>query len=556
MKSETAPKLLRCAVYTRKSSEEGLDQAFNSLHAQREACEAYIKSQAHEGWRLVPTAYDDGGFSGGSLERPGVRQLMADVDAGKIDIVVVYKVDRLTRSLADFAKLVDRFDKTGASFVSITQSFNTTTSMGRLTLNVLLSFAQFEREVTGERIRDKIAASKAKGMWMGGNLPLGYDAPTDPTTRALVVNEAEAAQVRLIFERYLALGHGSGLAVWLDQNGIRSKAHVTRRGRTTGGVPFSRGALFYLLKNRTYLGEITHKARTFPGAHPGIVDPEVFVAAQALMAANTQQRGERPQRAATMALKGLLFDADGDPMSPTFTYGRGGRLYRYYASAPMQSGFRRAKNDETIRRVPADSIEPIVRATLERLTRRVGAALPTLIRAEVHEHELHLAVAGSTVLAAHADPQRELQRLQARLGEGERALFDAADPQAVRIVLPVRLTFRGGRTWLVSSDGRAAPRPAKLDKKLVKALRASHRLAEECGLKGGPPEATLAARPLSTYERRLCRLAFLAPEIQAAILAGRQPASLNLQRLMRSDIPLAWDDQRSALDLEPSAMAA
>jgi len=554
MKTDPHAKLLRCAVYTRKSSEEGLDQAFNSLHAQREACEAYIKSQAHEGWRLVPTAYDDGGFSGGSLERPGVRQLMADVDAGKIDIVVVYKVDRLTRSLADFAKLVDRFDKTGASFVSITQSFNTTTSMGRLTLNVLLSFAQFEREVTGERIRDKIAASKAKGMWMGGNLPLGYDAPTDPTTRALVVNEAEAAQVRSIFEHYLALGHGSALAAWLEQNGICSKARTNSRGQSTGGAPFSRGALFYLLNNRTYLGEITHKGRSFPGAHPGIVDSEVFAAAQALLASQTQRRGERPQRAATMALKGILFDADGDPMTPSFTYGRGGRLYRYYASAPMQAGFRRAKGDETIRRVPAREIEPIVRAALERLTRRAGAAPPTLRRAEVHDHELHLLIGASSILAAHGDPEREIDRLRARLGNGERACFDAADPEVVRIALPVRVKLRGGRTWLESANDQVAPRRARLDKKLVNALRAGHRLAEERGLKGSS-EAKALSRPMSTYERRLCRLAFLAPDIQAAILAGRQPDSLNLQRLMQDEIPLAWEAQNSAFELTPAIAA-
>jgi site-specific DNA recombinase len=258
-------KSLRCAVYTRKSSEEGLDQAFNSLHAQREACEAYIKSQAHEGWRLITTAYDDGGFSGGNMERPGLRRLMSDLDTNKIDVVVVYKVDRLTRSLADFAKLVDRLDAANASFVSVTQAFNTTTSMGRLTLNVLLSFAQFEREVTGERIRDKIAASKAKGMWMGGNVPLGYDAPVDMTTRALVVNETEATQVRLIFKKYLELRCGSALAAWLEQNAIRPKAHVSSRGRPTGGATFSRGALFYLLKNRTYLGEILHKGRSYPG---------------------------------------------------------------------------------------------------------------------------------------------------------------------------------------------------------------------------------------------------------------------------------------------------
>jgi site-specific DNA recombinase len=552
MTSATATRPLRCAVYTRKSSEEGLDQAFNSLHAQREACEAYIKSQAHEGWRLVPAAYDDGGFSGGNMERPGLRQLMADLDAGKIDIVVVYKVDRLTRSLADFAKLVERLDAKSASFVSVTQAFNTTTSMGRLTLNVLLSFAQFEREVTGERIRDKIAASKAKGMWMGGNIPLGYDAPADATTRALVVNEAEAAQVRLIFQRYLELGCGSTLAIWLAQNGIRSKLHVTRRGRTTGGAPFSRGALFYLLKNRTYLGEIPHKERTYPGAHPAIVDAETFAAAQALLSANTQRHKGRPRRVEGLALKGLLFDTDGMPMTPTFAYGRGGRLYRYYVSAPPAWGVERQTDDGEIRRIPADAVESIVRDALQRLARRPGAEPPALRRVEIHDEELHLCVARVPILAAHAEPHRELERLRQRLGEEERARFDEHDPSAVRLILPVRIKLRGGRTWLMAPDGRPAVHVG-VDKTLVGALRAAHRLATECGLKDGPAAAALRSRPLTTYERQLCRLAFLAPDIQAAILAGRQPLSLNLKRLLQAPLPAAWPDQRETLALAEGA---
>ena len=548
MTGATTTRLLRCAIYTRKSSEEGLDQAFNSLHAQREACEAYIKSQAHEGWRLIPTAYDDGGFSGGNMERPGLRQLMADLDGGKIDVVVVYKVDRLTRSLADFAKLVERLDAASASFVSVTQAFNTTTSMGRLTLNVLLSFAQFEREVTGERIRDKIAASKAKGMWMGGNIPLGYDAPTDAATRALVVNEAEAAQVRLIFRRYLELRCGSALALWLEGNAIRSKLHVTRRGRRTGGVPFSRGALFYLLKNRTYLGEIPHKDRSYPGAHPGIVEPETFAAAQALLAANTQRQNARPRRVEGLALKGLLFDANGAPMSPTFAYGRGGRLYRYYASAAPAWGMERGKDEGEIRRVPAEAVDSVVRDALQRLVRRPGGAAPTLRRVELHDQELHVCVARASLFAAHGEPDRELERLSHRLGEGERAVFDDEDPAAVRVILPVRVKLRGGRTWLMAPDGRPAVHVG-VDKTLVSALRAAHRLAAECGLKDGPAGAEQQSRPMTTYERQLCRLAFLAPDIQADILAGRQPLSLNLKRLLQGPIPAAWTDQRVALEL-------
>ncbi|HEX3756874.1 MAG TPA: recombinase family protein, partial [Rhizomicrobium sp.] len=290
-------KLLRCAVYTRKSTDEGLDQAFNSLHAQREACEAYILSQKAEGWKLLAIAYDDGGFSGGTMERPALKRLMADVEAARIDIVVVYKVDRLTRSLSDFARIVDVLDKAASSFVSVTQAFNTTTSMGRLTLNVLLSFAQFEREVTGERIRDKIAASKKKGMWMGGSLPFGYDTPNDLTTRALVINPPEADLVRRIFTRYHQDGSVHRLMRWLNDQGYRTKITTSRKGHTRGGVPFGRGALLHLLKNRHYLGEIVHKAVSYPGAHPAIIDSALFAAVQARIASNRRERRPRSVQA-------------------------------------------------------------------------------------------------------------------------------------------------------------------------------------------------------------------------------------------------------------------
>lgn len=265
----------RCAIYTRKSSEEGLDQSFNSLHAQREACETYVLSQASEGWEALAEHYDDGGFSGGNTDRPGLQALLADIEAGKVDIVVVYKIDRLTRSLADFARIVEIFETHECSFVSVTQSFNTTGSMGKLMLNVLLSFAQFEREVTGERIRDKIAASKARGLWMGGVPPLGYDPPTDGS-RTLKVVEEEAERVRHIFTRYLELGSVHALQRDLEARGIHSKLHVTARGRRMGGLKFSRGALFHLLRNRVYLGQITHKGEVHDGEHEAIVDAELF----------------------------------------------------------------------------------------------------------------------------------------------------------------------------------------------------------------------------------------------------------------------------------------
>ncbi len=274
------------------------------------------------------------------MERPALKRLLVDIAAGRIDVVVVYKIDRLTRSLGDFARMVELFDTNKVSFVSVTQAFNTTTSMGRLTLNVLLSFAQFEREVTGERIRDKIAASKAKGMWMGGLPPLGYDLPTDPTTRALVVNPAEAETVRLIFATYLELGSVHAVMRRLDERGIRSKLKTTRKGRSIGGLPFNRGALFHLLRNKVYRGRIVHGGKDHPGAHPAIVDEDIFQAVQAKLTEGARRKRETPSRVGQALLKGRIFDADGEAMSPTFTHGARGQVYRYYVSASLQQGGR------------------------------------------------------------------------------------------------------------------------------------------------------------------------------------------------------------------------
>ncbi|MBN8998662.1 MAG: recombinase family protein [Rhizobiales bacterium] len=317
----------RCAIYTRKSSEEGLEQDFNSLDAQREACEAYILSQRHEGWIALPAMYDDGGISGGTMERPALKRLLADVAAGKIDAVVVYKVDRLTRSLADFAKIVEIFDQRQVSFVSVTQAFNTTSSMGRLTLNVLLSFAQFEREVTGERIRDKIAASKKKGMWMGGLPPLGYDVQD----RKLVVNQAEAATVTFIFERYQALKSVRLLQAELDRRGIVSKLRKRDNGPSRGGQPIGRGALYAMLSNRLYRGEIVHKDVSHPGQHDAIIEAPLFNEVQQILAANRVDRERGTNADEPSLLAGLLFDADGLRMTPTHASKKGVR-YRYYVS--------------------------------------------------------------------------------------------------------------------------------------------------------------------------------------------------------------------------------
>src|SRR5690349_2375275 len=304
---------VRCAIYTRKSSEEGLDQEFNSLQAQREACEAFINSQRHEGWVCLPAAYDDGGFSGATMERPALQRLLADITAGRVDTIVVYKIDRLTRALADFAKIVEILDARGASFVSVTQQFNTTTSMGRLTLNVLLSFAQFEREVIGERIRDKIAASKRKGMWMGGIPPLGYRAQDGK----LLVIESEAEIVRMIFRRYAALGSVRLLKDELEAQAIKSKTWTSASGHLIGGNPFSRGALYLILQNRLYRGEIVHKGQSHPGEHTPIVDQPLWDAVRAQLAGNTAERNSGARTRQPSLLAGLLFDGDGNRMTPT-----------------------------------------------------------------------------------------------------------------------------------------------------------------------------------------------------------------------------------------------
>lgn len=529
-------KATRCAIYTRKSSEEGLDQAFNSLHAQREACEAYVKSQAAEGWRALPTIYDDGGFSGGNMERPGLEALLADVDAGRIDTVVVYKVDRLTRSLGDFARIVDRLDAAGASFVSVTQAFNTTSSMGRLTLNVLLSFAQFEREVTGERIRDKIAASKSKGMWMGGNLPLGYDVPTDLTTRALVVNEAEADTVRHIFRTYLELGSGHALVARLSAEGVRSKVRETRAGKLIGGNHLCRGALFHLLQNRTYLGEIPHGEKTYPGAHPAIVDAALFDAVQATIASHRRQYVARPTRAAAMPLRGRIFDADGLPMSPAFTHGREGKVYRYYVSAPLQQGRAVRPDPNAIRRVAASEIEDLVARDMRlRLRAQDDADLSSLL-VSVKRVELE-AQAVRIVLVRSSLPRWAVAECD----------LHPTDETLVVATLNIRCRMRGGRTFITGPAGVEAVRRSRRDPKLIAGLQQGHRAALAMGWRSADGSITQAqmSAPAYAYDRSLCRLAFLAPDIQRSIMEGRQPVAVNLALLLEEDIPASWPAQRA-----------
>jgi len=525
------PPLRRCALYTRKSSEEGLDQEFNSLDAQREACESYVKSQSGEGWKALPAHYDDGGISGGTMERPALQRLLADIAAGKVDVVVVYKIDRLTRSLADFARIVEIFERHDVSFVSVTQAFNTTSSMGRLTLNVLLSFAQFEREVTGERIRDKIAASKKKSMWMGGAVPLGYDIPVNGS-RMLIVNDAEAALVRRIFALYLELGSVHAVATMLSGEGLVSKRRVSRGGKTLGGLPFSRGALFHLLRNRLYLGEIPHREEHHPGLHAAIVSPELFNAAQRQLSANARRRSGSRTEAAASLLTGRIFDTDGQPMSPAFAHGRNGRLYRYYVSAPLQQGKARATDDRAPRRISAPAIESALSTALARLLPdAANDPLTSVVRIETHESGVDLLL-----------PINRLARLRRGLGSGETADPEAGDRRYLRLRLPLRLRIRAGKTEVLGgTEPHQRPDPT-----LVRALRTAHALVEWD--RSGAP--SLSESPDTPWRRKLVRLAFLAPDLQSAILEGRQPKGMNLAALMVQDVPLSWAEQRRVFGME------
>lgn len=544
----------RCAVYTRKSTEEGLEQSFNSLDAQREACEAYITSQRHEGWTLLKDAYDDGGFSGGNMNRPGLTRLLADVQAGKVDVVVVYKVDRLTRALSDFAKIVEILDARGASFVSVTQSFNTTSSMGRLTLNVLLSFAQFEREVTGERIRDKIAQSKARGMWMGGPVPLGYRVEN----RMLLVDETDAATVRHIYQRYLSLGSGSALIEELRADGYRTKLRQTSAG-PRGGVPFSRGMLFALLSNRIYLGEIVHKGVAHPGAHDAIVPFELWDAVQTQVAA--QRNGIKPRgHAETYSLlAGIMRDGLGRRMSPSHAV-RSGRRYRYYVTHASEL----VTGGPEAWRMPAQDVELIVFKQLSQLLgnrKRIaalasageaGVAAAALTAAEQLTARLDashgrralvaLLVTSVTVRQDEVEVVIDPLALLRTLGLPER---DGAFP--ITMIAPAIRIRRGKDVKLVLAD--ASGSATRRDDQLV-GLIAEARSTRELLLAN--PALTITQLCI---EHRLCRkrvaklirLSFLSPQLADQIVAGNHPVRVTTRRLLDADLPLWWDQQERLL---------
>lgn len=544
-------KPLHCAIYTRKSTDEGLEQPFNSLHAQRLACEAYIRSQAGEGWVISANAYDDGGFSGGDLRRPALQRLLHDLEAGLVDAVVVYKVDRLTRSLGDFARLVEVFDRARASFVSVTQAFNTTNSMGRLTLNILLSFAQFEREITGERIRDKIRASKALGLWMGGAVPIGYMV-AEGSRAVLAVSESDARTVRIIFQKFLELGNTHRLQEWLTQEGIRSKRRVTRAGKLVGGHIFSRGALKHLLRNRIYIGEIVHKGTSHPGRHPAIVDRATFDATQTLLDDLSRRHRGRITRAHRTLLNGLMFDADGAPMKPIFSRrNSGGTNYAYYASVAPPGDGAGDRRDGAIRRVPTYLVDSFIRTWAARLTNmsldEVGSRkIRSLVaRLEVHPSSVIIVVPAKS-LSQISRRRDALDAARATLAPGEEARRDPNDANRIRVTMPVRLVARGGRTWPTPPQGHATGIVGRPDPKLVRDLRAGHAVLRRCNVELDGFDRTLlrkASAPKGGRDRRLSRLAFLAPEIQRAILAG---APL---RYPVGEVPLSWPEQRRLFGL-------
>jgi DNA invertase Pin-like site-specific DNA recombinase len=524
-----APRTIRCVIYTRVSTDHGLEQDFNSLDAQYEASQAYIRSQAHAGWTLLRLKYDDGGFSGGNTDRPALQRLLQDIRAGKVDVIVVYKVDRLTRSLADFAKLVELFDQHNVSFVSVTQQFNTTTSMGRLTLNVLLSFAQFEREVTSERIRDKIAASKRKGLWVGGMVPLGYDTKE----RKITVNEAEANCVRAIFHSYLKLGSLKMLMADLRKRGIVTKVRILKTGNTVGGIAFTRGPLAHLLRNRFYIGEVKFKGETFKGEQPAIVDYKVFEAVQ--MKLSKQRNGHTTTRLKSEALlTGRIFDDHGNRMSPTYARKKGIK-YRYYLSSAILNG--QPDNSGSVSRVPALEIEKLVvksvRGHLNLPTDSTDD--PTLIR----DHIIRVEVQPDQLIIELSNGGVEAGSQQKRDRQTIKIPWQKKSPTRRReILLPENVTSEARRP--IRSESRAL---------LVAAISRGRRWLDEL-IKNPTATVQTIADCANCSPRKVnmtISLAFLAPDLVKAAIEGRLPHGMGLTRLC--ELPPEWPRQYRALGL-------
>jgi site-specific DNA recombinase len=551
---------VRCAIYTRKSSEEGLDQSFNSLEAQREACCAFVLSQKHEGWAVLSNRYDDGGVSGGTMERHGLKQLLNDIRAGKVDTVVVYKVDRLTRSLTDFAKIIEIFDSHTVSFVSVTQQFNTTSSMGRLTLNVLLSFAQFEREITGERIRDKIAASKKKGMWMGGLVPLGYNC----VDRRLVINPIEADTVRRIFRQYLRLGCVSKLKQFLEHKQIRSKTRTSNAGRTNGGATYSRGALYHLLNNRIYVGETVHRKESYIGQHRPIVTRELWDRVAARLRKNNQTHRNGKSHSTPSLLSGKLFDSSGVRFTPTHSV-KNGKRYRYYTS---QSVVRNVGTKPTITRFPAQELEQFVisqihlllrdpskctagmkdRPSKEVATERVKQLSKEWPALELSKRQgfvgnlLRRVTIGQTEVWIEIDKRTLLATL---LGRKPEALFPSRRYKSdiLRLAGDFKVMRRGGELRVILPQGDRCFKSERVPS-LVKAVARARGwyekiVAGEVTTIGQLAEKSGLSR---RYVRRILQFAHLSPQITESLLTGKHRPNLTLKEFLRG-VPLNWREQ-------------
>ena len=521
---------VRCAIYTRKSSEEGLEQEFNSLDAQYDACKAYIASQRHEGWTLNRERYDDGGISGGTMERPALKTLLADVVAGKVDVIVIYKIDRLTRSLADFARIVEHLEKASASFVSVTQSFNTKTSMGRLMLHVLLSFAQFEREVGAERVRDKIAASKAKGMWMGGTVPLGYDVED----RKLVINPGEAETLRGLFGAFVRLKSIQATLRWAEQQGLKTKQRH-RLGKLTGGNAFGYGSLRCLLSNRTYVGEVEHKGRVYPGQHEVILERQLFDDAQVTLAILSNEAVRGPKLVSGSLLQGLIVDRHGRTMGPVHTT-RSGQRFRYYVTHPKTI----RDGDAAAYRLSATAIESIC---CDLLAEHIAGQVSS-IDAEAEAKRL------ATLLASTDRRQKReliIERVRkVTIGDGTLQLHLNEGSMLERSIERIR---HGNDAKLVVGELAQTEGPTP-HPQLIVLLKDAQRA-----------QALALAKPNFTLERlavmfgrsterykRLLRLSYLSPTIVSAIITGKQPAHLTGRFLQNLDgLPLSWADQDALL---------
>jgi site-specific DNA recombinase len=550
----------RCAIYTRKSSEEGLDQDFNSIEAQREAGEAYVRSQAHEGWTVVPDRFDDGGFSGGNMDRPALTRLMEAVAAGKIDVVVIYKIDRLTRSLTDFARLAETFDKHKVSFVSVTQQFNTTNSMGRLMLNVLLSFAQFEREITGERIRDKIAASKKKGMWMGGPIPMGYLVKD----RRLTINDTEAATVRRIFSLYLELGDVPTLLERMAGDGIVTPPRKSTGGRSSGSKPFTRGHIYKLLSNPLYIGRVRHRSTSHPGQHEPIIDMATWTKVQAQLAQNTQGTRQRRRRAvqAEHLLADRLVSAEGHRFIPTHAT-KGARRYHYYVE-DVPTGI-------TPRRLPAREIELVVTQALARYLRdqsqlisdidvAPSAARAMLASATTAANLLDkpASATGRALIAelvsrvVYRDVQIEIQIplhiLRVRMAwrdtvEPRTGSNTSEDNDLVVVRAPLNIRRRGRQMKLTVAGSESKQ---EVSGSISSVIARARDWADRVTQGSSPIEIAEQDRVTAAYVSHVLHLAYLAPSVVETILAGLQAVELTAGELIwRTELPLRWSDQAS-----------